>query len=342
MKSIVNIKSVEKALRIMNKGNNTSLLKAFDLMTSQDGVVTMFSNNGEIRLQLPVDFAVPFTITKSEMFDVISVFGDNINASMVADDKVQFAHGKESVKIFNHGDDELSLIKVPSDAMQSLIVTGDDIEAMKIAKQFTSDDSLRPVMMDVWVHSNCIVATDSHRLFWRNTINATTDQFNIKEPVIQLLDLFHEPWTLYLTDKTVYFINGQGIIISQKKSDERYPNWLAVIPEKSTTTLKMTKCELVSAIKKGSKFASQSTRQVYFNLEKKTLSFRDIDYGKEYNAEALSMQVDGDPFGISFNYNLLMELIKHMDDVLTFNLSAPNRAAVINSECLIMPVMIKD
>lgn len=340
MKSIVNIKSVEKALRIMNKGK--SIIPLFDLMASQDGMVTMFSNDGEMRLQLPVDFSVPFTITKSEMLDVISVFGDNINASMIAEDKVQFAHGKESVKIFNHGDDALTLINVPSDAQQSLVITGDDIEAMKIAKQFAGNDALRPVMMDVWVHSNCIVATDSNRLFWRNTTNASTCEFNIKESVIQLLDLFHEPWTVYLTNDKVYFINGQGVTISQKKEDGRYPNWLAVIPEKNPTTLKLTKCELVSAIKKGSKFANQSTRQVYFDMVKKTLSFKDIDYGKEYIAEALSMQVEGEAFEISFNYNLLAELVKHMDEVLTINLSGPSKAAVINSECLIMPVMIKD
>jgi DNA polymerase III subunit beta len=340
MKSIVNVKSVEKALRIMSKGKN-SPIPMFDNITSQDGVITMHSNNGEIRLQLPVDFGVPFTIEKSSMLDIISVFGDNINASMVSVDKVQFAHGKESVKLAVLSD-EVPMLKVPTDATRSLTITGDDIASMKIASQFVGSDNLRPVLMDVWVHSNCIVATDSHRLFWRNTTNATTDQFNIKEPVIQLLDLFHEPWTVYLTDTTVYFINDQGIIISQKKSDERYPNWLAVIPEKNPTTLKMTKCELVSAIKKGSKFASQSTRQVCFNMEKKTLSFKDIEYGKEYVAEALSMQVDGDPFEISFNYNLLMELIKHMGEVLTFNLSAPNRAAVVNSECLIMPVMLSN
>lgn len=340
MKSIVNTKAVEKAIRIMNKGGYT--VPAFDVMTSQDGMVTMFSTNGEIRLQLPVDFSVPFTITKSEMLDVISVFGDNINASMIAEDKVQFAHGKESVKVLTRDDDALTLINVPSDAKQSLIITGDDIEAMKIAKQFTGDDALRPIMMDVWVDRNCVVATDSHRLFWRNTTNASTCEFNIKDPVIQLLDLFHEPWTVYLTNDKVYFINGQGIIIEQRLADGKYVNWLAVIPQKNPTTLKLTKCELVSAIKKGGKFANQSTRQVYFDMVKKTLSFKDIDYGKEYIAEALSMQVEGEPFEISFNYNLLSELVKHMDDVLTFHMSAPNRAAVVNSECLIMPVMISN
>jgi len=340
MKSIVNIKSVDKALRIMSKGKN-SPIPMFDNITSQDGVITMHSNDGEIRLQLPVDFGVPFTIDKSSMLDIISVFGDNINASMVSEDKVQFAHGKESVKLAVLSD-EVPLTKVPTDATRSLTITGDDIASMKIASQFVSSDALRPALMDVWIHSNCVASTDTHRLFWRNTINATTDEFNIKDQVIQLLDLFHEPWDVYLTDTAVYFTNGQGITISQKRQDAKYVNWLAVIPEKQDTVLKLTKCELVSAIKKGGKFANQKARMVIFDMEKKTFRFEDQDLGREYNAEALSMQVTGECFTIAFNYNLLVELVKHMGDVLTFTLSTPNRAAVINSECLIMPVMIKD
>lgn len=342
----ISIKALEKAIKTLNA--KSPIVPDWGYLYCNNGRLHLRSNCMEVTLSVPYESPIDFAVSKSEFLDVISTFGDTFNIERTHVDKVKFFSGKTSVTLTEPESIDLQVASKVTEAMKLQAIMHDqDLEHIKIASKFVSDDDLRPVMKYVWLDNNHIVSTDGHRLYFKHLAGLDKEFSTSIHPIaIKIMDLYPEPWSLYSEADSHYItiINEDGVCISFKKLDDRFVKWQGILPkqENQPEVYTISKCEIISAIKKGGKFANQSSREmkIEFSSDTSKVNFSDIDLGKSYQTEILSRQLKGEGLEIGFNYNFFSECVAHMEGNITLEMSTSTRAAVINGEMLLMPVML--
>ena len=135
--------------------------------------------------------------------------------------------------------------------------------------------------------------------------------------------------------------------------DERYPDYENVIPADNENNITIGKAELLSSLKRIAIYANKTTHQVRLKITGSELmiSSEDLDFSNEAN-ERLVCEHDGEDIEIGFNAKFLIEMLGNISsDQITFKLSAPNRAGLIEPSnknenedilMLVMPVMLNN
>ena len=142
----------------------------------------------------------------------------------------------------------------------------------------------------------------------------------------------------------------RAILIS-RLIDETYPNYESVIPSDNDKTLKVNRDALISSIRRVSLYASATTHQVKFDVNKSniTISAQDLDFGGEAK-EFIDCEFKGEKLEIGFNSTYVLDMLTHLDsDKVTFKFSLPTRAGIVSPETssededitmLVMPVRL--
>jgi DNA polymerase-3 subunit beta len=136
-------------------------------------------------------------------------------------------------------------------------------------------------------------------------------------------------------------------LISRNHHDERYPNYLAIMPDaKSTKTwLTVDKKELLSSIDKALLFANKDTNQVVFSINGSVkLNAENLDESKEVSIPLKSASSKGEEMKISFSGELLRTVANAHSEVFTLEFIAPNKCLSVheeNSHTILMPIIIK-
>jgi len=228
-----------------------------------------------------------------------------------------------------------------------------------------STDEMRPVMTGVFLElkpeSTSFVATDAHKLvrYTRFDIGIELEDSIIipTKPLNQIKNLLgaedQEVKVIY-NRKNAFFAFGR-IQLLCKLIEGKYPNYSAVIPTDNPNKLQIERIPLLSAIRRVSIFANQSTHQLRFSLTNRSLvlSAEDMDYANEAR-EVLNCNYDGEDMDIGFNSKFLHEMLNNLGSTeVLFEMSQPNRAGLVKpvsdeektSEdilMLIMPLMLND
>lgn len=304
---------------------------------------TIVTTDLDIRLYIPFKVHEPFLANALQVCDVFDAFGVNFIPSVDNDRKIHFRSGNRAIKVTEHFPaDEYPTMPEIEDFKELGSLSERDVENILIASDFVGDDDLRPVMQKVAIMNGEIASTDSHRLFWTETDSGISDML-LKRKTWKLLNEFVGPWTVERSAHHERFSNSDGIIIIQRRTDERYPNYKAVIPQDNPIQLTLVRKELSEALKQGKKFAGESKRVDFYIGEGVTLKFEDLDMDREFSTELKLVSVPNcEPFRIAFHIGLMESILKHCPETLTFALSTPNRAAIICERFLQMPVLYND
>jgi DNA polymerase-3 subunit beta len=228
-------------------------------------------------------------------------------------------------------------------------IIGQDIAGVL---DFLSKDDLRPAMMGAYIGEH-IVGTNGHIMRYRRSgfegvpfilrreaveaikVQASTDK-KCKGPAqFWHVEQGREYVALYRND----------ITILSRKIAETYPNYLSVIPQDNDKIMTVNIKELQGTIKNMASSYNPKTKQVVLEVDgagKVAMSASDIDMGTSVS-QALNTETSGFPSGFRIGYNAgyLDKISSNVySDVMTFQISDPNRAAIINNEVLLMPVML--
>ncbi|MBE0639771.1 MAG: DNA polymerase III subunit beta [Bacteroidales bacterium] len=228
-----------------------------------------------------------------------------------------------------------------------------------------SSDEMRPVMTGVFLdmkpESTSFVATDAHKLvrYTRFDIGVELEDSIIipTKPLNQIKNLLgaeDQEVNVVYNKKNAFFAFGRIQLIC-KLIEGKYPNYTAVIPSDNPNKLQIERAPLLSAIRRVSIFANQSTHQLRFSITGRSLvlSAEDVDYSNEAR-EILNCNYDGEDMDIGFNSKFLHEMLSNLDSPeVIFEMSQPNRAGLVkpvNEEerpnedilMLIMPLMLND
>lgn len=226
-----------------------------------------------------------------------------------------------------------------------------------------ADDELRPQMngvyFDMTTESITFVASDGHKLVRNRVFSAHADEPSAfilpKKPALLLKTVLPkaEGDAIVRFDDRNAEIQLTDYVISCRLIEGRYPNYNSVIPQDNPFRVTADRLAFISALRRVSVFASQSSALIKLHVESGTLtvSAQDLDFSTSAE-EHLMCDYDGTAMSIGFNGPFLLDVLNSIScNDIVLELADPSRAGVIipaeqeeNEDLimLLMPMMLKD
>lgn len=308
----------------------------------------------ETNVILPIKTGVQVCIPARLLIKTMDMV-DSISIKVDENFGCKFSSGSREIKMM--GDDPGNFPKTPMlDKDYPVIGTlsKEDMGLMKTALKFVSNDDLRPAMTGILLGKK-IVATDAHRLFWKDLSGkGIKKEFILPAKTAKILLSFDGPWkvTYNMKGHNVCFTNEAGIKVICRVIDARFPDYKVVLPEgDGNVNLIGDKHTLLAEIKNAMTFANVSTKMVTFSINGKVgISSQDVDFSFEYNNVfpdgAIEVCRNNDfllkDLRIAFNGAFLSEIIDDQpnDQPVEMKMWASTKAVIINNSYLLMPLML--
>jgi len=138
-----------------------------------------------------------------------------------------------------------------------------------------------------------------------------------------------------------------GLVMVSKLIDGNYPNYLQVVPAKSTKKVTIAKDVFTHAVKRVSILSKEKTNAVKMQLEegRLILSTNNPEVGEA--SEELAVDYKGDGVAIGFNSRYLMDVLSAMDrQTIALELNDALSPCLITEEgdehykCVVMPMRV--
>lgn len=367
------IAALEFAKKAIVKNPVVPIIEGF-LIEVRNGIATITGTTLQttIRIRVKVETnknAMPFAFT---LPPVALPFMKKVELQPLA---IEF--NKETYSVLITGEEERAKYAgdnpedfpiAPKTEIEILTLQPRHIEEFKDLINYTTKDELRPAMTAIHVGYRegklNMVATDGHMLKVVNVPEMDEpgrDEtlFNMPAPVAAILTGFKIEGPIKVlvggTDAAYGFTNmsfhfeskGMQVELIARSIDERYPDYINVIPEakETDTILTLEKKGFLKALDKAVMFANKTTHQVRLDVKRgeTRLSAEDLDFSHEYNSKVPGIIEQGEGIAIGFNGKFLHKLFESNPEKVSLTMSAPNKAAVSksgNSLVLVMPVML--
>jgi DNA polymerase III sliding clamp (beta) subunit (PCNA family) len=241
------------------------------------------------------------------------------------------------------------------DTEKGILFKGGLMLEVKAAIPFLSNDELRIKLMGVNLTNsngfNDVAATNSHVLFRsrHGKVNKKDTKYDyIFRPIdlIKILDglkLTKEDVVLTMNESHLQ-INYEDVVIQVQLIQEKFPLVENVIPKENPIQALFDLNELVDAINFVKVAANKTTRQIKFVFNKNRMVVSASDYDMEMHLEKEVECNYKEDFEVGFNYTFLLSMLASCQEKqITFEMSSPVRACLINSKerlLLTMPVML--
>lgn len=190
-----------------------------------------------------------------------------------------------------------------------------------------------------------IVATDSFRLseqkiFIKNSLSQEYSLILPQQTVKEVINIFSQRegnLKIYLSPNQVLFeylmpeTSHPQIQLISRLIEGNYPDYEAIIPEKTSTQIQIQKSEFLNQIKSASLFAGK-TNEVSFKIDPKREKVEIYSQNQELGEyqSSLSAKIKGKEVDISFNYRFLTEGInKIKSSEVLFELTNEDGASII-------------
>lgn len=366
--STVLLKNLQSISGVLNTSNTLPILDDFLFSLEGENLVisvsdletTMTVNIPTTKAEEPGTVAIPAKI----LIDTLKTFSDIPVTFTINDENfgVEISAGEGKYKLTGHNSEEFPKIPVKEGTTTLSLPAPVLYKAINKTVFAAGNDELRPVMSGVFCELTpddiTFVATDAHKLVRykrKDTHSENAASFILpKKPLNQLKGLlFGDDFSVQIDyNDTNAFFTFENIHLVCRLIDGKYPNYEAVIPSDNPNVLTIDRNVFLTAIRRVSLFANQSTHQIRLKIGGKELllSAEDIDFSNEAK-ERLTCNYQGEDLEIGFNSKFLQEMINNIDaGEIRLEMSAPNRAGILlpvvdNGEdedllMLVMPVML--
>lgn len=226
-----------------------------------------------------------------------------------------------------------------------------------------ADDELRPQMngvyFDMTPENVTFVASDGHKLVRNRVLSVHADEPSAfilpKKPALLLKTVLPkaEGDVVVRYDDRNAELQMTDYVISCRLIEGRYPNYNSVIPTDNPFRVTADRMAFISALRRVSVFASQSSALIKIHVEQGTLtvSAQDLDFSTSAE-EHLMCEYEGMAMSIGFNGPFLIDVLNSItSNDIVLELADPSRAGVITPAeqeenedliMLLMPMMLKD
>lgn len=258
------------------------------------------------------------------------------------------------------GEDAVNFPIIPElDDTESITVTSDFLFSAlgKTVKSVWVADDSRPYMsgvnFNIKKESIDVVSTDANRLTLLTDNQKTEKECSFIIPTKPIY-LILKNSDIALDDVTILYNKNNATLdlgdlhISVRLVDAKYPAYRQVIPTDNPYTAKVSKSEMINALRVSAISADKKTGQVNITATKNELIIesQDVNYGTE-SVENIQCEYDGKEIKIGMNSKMLLDMLSSINsEYFEMKLKAPDRAVVFhdlddeNFLGLVMPMMI--
>ena len=361
------LKGLQRIQGVVEKKNTMPILSNM-LLTAEGHSVEIVATDLEIglrgRYMAEVEKAGAVTVSAKKMFEIVRELPlEDIQIKVEDNNWVKIVSGNSQFKLVGLPKDEYPAL--PDVAEEGMIVIEGDILRDMIKKTLyaVGENDARYVLNGLFVHmtqtkgglSIRMVGTDGHRLSMIDrVIDAKHKEESIIIPKKAMMELRHlleedtpkAELRLGFSKNHALFKRDSLVMVS-KLIDGNYPNYLQVVPTKSTKKVTVAKEEFSHAVKRVSILSKEKTNAVKLQLEKGilVLSTNNPDVGEA--SEELAVDYRGEGIAIGFNSRYLMDVLSAMDrQTITLELNDALSPCLISEEgdeyykCVVMPMRV--
>lgn len=356
--------------RVVNAKNPLPIMDCF-LFSVEGTILTIKATDQDTTLTTTVELIESekdglFALEAKKMLDALRELPDQpITISVSEDDflsYVYYQNGKYSL-VGRNGMDFPVKPALSDEAIKLNMSVETLFDGISKTGFAASDDELRPVMngilFDAFEDNLTFVATDTHKLVrYKNYKVANTGVSNFilpKKPAIMLKNILPKESgdvSISFDSKNAYF-EFSNYKMECRLIEGRYPNYNAVIPAESRYKLVIDRLTFISALRRVSVFANQSSNliRIALNDNQLNISAQDTDFSTSAE-ETLSCQYEGNEIKIGFKATLLIEILNNISSTeIEMGLSDSSRPGIIlpvddstdeSLLMLIMPMMLNN
>ena len=361
MKLTINSQDLSKALQIVTPavGKNPVLPILEDiLMRTTDEGIELIGTDLEVFIRATVPCKVlvggSITIPAKLVLDMVKKLpNQELMFHFNGKTSITSAFGKYEVQSGECAD--FPKFKEIEDAKTTKLPASVLIEGIEATLFTVSNDDLRPAMCGVYFDSNgsstSMVATDAHVLARYSFESNLDSSVIIPSKALNLIkSSFETDVDIIVSYSATHATFEQdGITISVRLVDARFPDYKQVIPSGYTNKATVNKKSLINCLKRVMLFANSTTSQVTFSFTEGSLKISSFDLDFE-NAGSETFECEHnleEDFKIGFNGRFVVTALgKTSGSDIEIHFGANSRPAMIygeggNHEILIMPVMIQ-
>jgi DNA polymerase-3 subunit beta len=162
-----------------------------------------------------------------------------------------------------------------------------------------------------------MAATDGHRLaylYYDSEINTQKPiEFIVsRKTLLELLKICDEGELEFSFDKNNLFFKHKHRILSSRIIDQKFPNYKAVIPEKTTLKTVVKTEELLQVIRRVLIFKTRNNGVKFIFSSNKLILERTTPEKGEAHDE-IEIDYSGNPINVAFNGNFILDFLTHID-----------------------------
>ncbi len=363
------LKGLQRIQGVVEKKNTMPILSNM-LLVADGSSVEIIATDLEIGLRgrytAVVETPGAVTVSAKKMYEIVRELPDEDIQIKVEDNNwVNIRSGHSKFKLVGLPKDEYPAL--PDVSEEGMIVIEGDILRDMIKKTLyaVGENDARYVLNGLFVHMTQttgglnirMVGTDGHRLSMIDRVVDTTHKEESiiipKKAMMELRRILEEdtgkttPTTWLGFSKNHALFKRDGLILISKLIDGNYPNYLQVVPAKTTKKFTISKDVFTHAVKRVSILSKEKTNAVKLQLEKGRLilSTNNPEVG-EANEE-LSVDYNGEAISIGFNSRYIMDVLLAMDrETISLELSDALSPCLIREEgdenykCVVMPMRV--
>ncbi len=361
------LKGLQRIQGVVEKKNTMPILSNM-LLTAEGGSVEIIATDLEIGLRgrYAADVEKPGSVTVSakKMYEIVRELpADDVQIKVDDGSWVKIISGRSQFKLVGLPKDEYPAL--PDVAEEGMIaIDGDTLRDMiKKTLYSVGENDARYVLNGLFMHMTQakgglnirMVGTDGHRL---SMIDRVIEAKHKDESVIIPKKAMMELRRLLEEDepkselrigfsKNHALFKRDGLVMVSKLIDGNYPNYLQVVPTKSTKKVTVSKEVMTHAVKRVSILSKEKTNAVKLQLEKERiiLSTNNPEIGEA--SEELAVDYAGEGVAIGFNSRYLMDVLMAMDrEHVAIELNDPLSPCLITEDgdehykCVVMPMRV--
>jgi DNA polymerase-3 subunit beta len=209
---------------------------------------------------------------------------------------------------------------------------------------FASTDELKPAMNGIFVGKD-ICSTDAHRLKVEPNQYHKEGNFDFVIPAKVVHKILNATRTIEVnSDCSRAKVHLDFGFFYTRLMCDKFPSYRNVLPEKTNTFVTINRNGIIKALEACLKYTNKTVPMVKFMLTEDKLSLfaEDMDYSKEFSTTVPCEWTGENGFLAGFNAKFLIQVLKDSKSPeVTLNLSTPNRAAWVDDNFIVMPVMIE-
>ena len=208
---------------------------------------------------------------------------------------------------------------------------------------FASTDELKPAMNGIFIGKD-ICSTDAHRLKVEPNQYYKEGNLDFLIPAKVVPKILNTTRTIEVnSDATQAKVHLDFGFLYTRLMCDKFPDYRNVLPEKTKTFVTINRNGIIKALEACLKYTNKIVPNIKLMLTEDKLSLfaEDIDYAKEFSTTVPCEWTGENGFLIGLNAKFLIQVLKDSKSPeVTLNLSTPNRAAWVDDNFIIMPLMI--